>query len=275
MQFKNDKFEQGLILLSAWDNVPPLHFIKTHTWFDYMVGGLLEGSVTVIAGASGDGKSLASLHLAYALAKTFKRDDEAILFVSCENDSRVDFQRKNEAEKFYGYNGDKILYWNALDNDGTKNTANKMINFNTIIDNIKEGLYKIVIIDALQNMIPPRDEGGSMKVQGDALMDQLVNAAKLSNTTVIVTWQLGRGAKSIDIEDYTVDLLSLSIGVARYASHIYAVKRQKAKKGQKNGSYWKMRIIKSRTGFNTEEDSIDLEVMKKFGFQEILTCENK
>lgn len=224
-----------------------LEFIQTNTSFDDMCGGILKESVTVIAGATGDGKSLSSIHLACSLPK-----DLSILYCSCENDIRVDIQRKEQCEKMYNI-PKNFFYWNFLEDE----LNNKKFTQMGIIDLIKEGCFDIVFLDAWQNLVPPAENGAEMKAQGDKLMEELISACRSSKTTAIMTWQLSRGTVAKDIQDLSSDDLSLSIGVARYASHIYVIKRSN-KTGKNAQPYWKMRLIKSRTGYNNVNDTIDL-----------------
>ena len=224
-----------------------LEFIQTNTSFDDMCGGILKESVTVIAGATGDGKSLSSIHLACSLPK-----DLSILYCSCENDIRVDIQRKEQCEKMYKI-PKNFFYWNYLEDE----LNNKKFTQMGIIDLIKEGCFDIVFLDAWQNLVPPAENGAEMKAQGDKLMEELISACRSSKTTAIMTWQLSRGTVAKDIQDLSSDDLSLSIGVARYASHIYVIKRSN-KANTKIKPYWKMRLIKSRTGYNNANATIDL-----------------
>lgn len=224
-----------------------LEFIKSNTVFDTMCGGILRESVTVIAGATGDGKSLSTLHLACTMPQNLN-----ILYCSCENDIRVDIQRKEQCEKFYNI-PQNFFYWNFLEDELNSKKFTQL----GIIDLIRDGVFDIVFLDAWQNLVPPADNGAEMKAQGDKLMEELISACRQSKTTAIITWQLARGTVAKDIQDLSSDDLSLSIGVARYASHIYVVKRSN-KSTQKSQPYWKMRLIKSRTGYDGTNDTIDL-----------------
>ena len=228
---------------------PPVEFIKTGAKnFDNIVGGILKGGITVIAGGSGQGKSMVGLHLASLLSKENK-----VLYASMENDVRIDLKRFNDvlSKKIYDININNINYVNAGCEIDENNMllSNKDI-FNNLINEIPN--YDIVVIDGLDLLVDLSEDGAELYKNGNLLMKLLHKSLKENGleTAIIITWQMNRNANVKKIEELNQYAIGTSMGIIRYASHVYGVCRFE--------NNWYLKLMKSRTEFNIDASYIDI-----------------
>ena len=229
---------------------PPVEFIKTGAKnFDNIVGGILKGGITVIAGGSGQGKSMVGLHLASSLSKENK-----VLYASMENDVRIDLKRFNDiiSKNIYEININNINYVNAGCEFDENNMllSNKDI-FNNLIQEIPN--YEIIVIDGLDLLVDLSEDGADLYKNGNLLMKLLHKSLKengLEKTAIIITWQMNRNANVKKIEELNQYAIGTSMGIIRYASHVYGVCRFE--------NNWYLKLMKSRTEFNIDSSCIDI-----------------
>ena len=234
------------------EGIPPIEYIKTNSVLDICFEeGFMIPSVNVIAGSTGDGKSLALLHLAYRASLEHK-----VLYISCENAIQTDYKRINKIRKTYGdINDNNITYINILDQEFEKDTK---VTEKDVLNLIIKGDFEMIFIDSYQVMFDTDAEDGASLFQiGNKLIKLVYSAAVASNTAVFITWQLVR-AKIDKIEDVDENDISQSMGIARYATSMFVIKGNK-----KKSTDWKIKLVKSREDFLTN-DPIDLLYDNKF-----------
>lgn len=220
--------------------IPELNFTYTNSALDrYFVRGFTTPSVNVIAGGTGDGKSLCLLHLAYLSSY-----DHKILYISCENEITVDLKDRVSKikERYKYYNEDNITYINVLDKLENENTDTKPAE---VLQLINSGKYDMIFLDSYQVLFDTEaSDGASLYQIGNTIMKALYGCSVKSKVAVFITWQLAR-IKVDSIDDIDENDISQSMGIARYANTMFAIKR--SKKQLKN---WKIKLIKSRSDFN-------------------------
>ena len=129
-------------------------------------GGLVHGSVTLLAGQPGIGKSTLLLQLAYAIAQT-----SSLLYVSGE-----------ESAEQVAMRGKRIS--SAKDKNVVIATSNSA---NDIATTIVSGEYNVVIVDSVQTLATDEITGVPGSVSQVTNSAQLITlAAKQSNTAVIL-----------------------------------------------------------------------------------------
>lgn len=232
--------------------IPELHYIKTNSVLDrYFEEGFTTSSVNVIAGGTGDGKSLCLIHLAYRASY-----DHKILYISCENSIQTDSKRFDKIKETYEeYNEDNITYINVLDKLENENTETKPAE---ILQLINSGKYDMVFLDSYQVLFDAEaSDGATLYKIGNTIMKALYGCSVKSNVAVFITWQLAR-IKVESIEDIDENDISQSMGIARYANTMFVIRRSK-----KNLKNWKIKLIKSREDFNPI-GSIELMYNDKF-----------
>lgn len=233
------------------EGIPSIEYVKTNSILDlHFEEGFMIPSVNVIAGSTGDGKSLMLLHLAYRASV-----DHKILYVSCENSIQTDYKRIKKIRQTYGdINDNNITYINILDQEFEKDTR---VKDKDIIDLIVNGNFEMIFIDSYQIMFDKGEDGASLYKVGNELIKTVYGAAVESNTAVFLTWQLVR-AKVDKIDDIDENDISQSMGIVRYATSMFVIKRNKKKKND-----WKIKLIKSREDF-IDNDPKDLLFGGKF-----------
>lgn len=218
--------------------------VFTNTKLDsVLVEGFNPRSVNIFAGRTGSGKSLALLHLAYR----FSIVNESVCYISFENDIYNDAERMREIDKTYVEKGN-FDYYNYLELEALDYGVEKR----NIVELFKK--YKYVFLDAYQLLCDDLEDGASMHAAGNVLMKELHKLSLKFGITFFLSWQLSRGAPS-DIKEIEVDDMSFSIGVARYASTVWAISKEVDDNLNIN---WRVRLIKSRAKYNDNKTIISM-----------------
>ena len=229
-------------------DIPDIEFYETGSYsFDNIVGGIIQGGITVIAGGTGQGKSMVGLHLASLLSKENK-----VLYLSIENAIQIDIKRFKKTLEIYDYDVDNISYINAILYDESYTEILK-----TCLEKIKSQEYNILVIDGADLMFKDTDDGAKMFKEGEDFMKILHKTLSDTSSSCILTWQLNRGGimkKTID--DIDTSDIATSMGIVKYASQVYAVKRQL--KDEKSPNKWFLRLIKTRTEANWDHATINI-----------------
>lgn len=223
-------------------DIPEIEFIKTGAQnFDDIVGGIIKGGITVVAGGSGQGKSLIGLHLASLLSATNK-----IHYISIENALQIDLKRFSDlsSKRIYSMNMYNIDYENANMIDDSYSAL-----FKSIVATMND--YDVIVIDGLDLMIDVAEDGADMYKNGNILMKNLHNALKDNPfVSIIITWQMNRNSNVKKIDELNQYAIGTSMGIVRYASHVYGVARI--------DKQWFLKLMKSRTEFNIDKQYINI-----------------
>ena len=213
------------------------------------VGGLMEGGIHLVAGATGSGKSMFLLHSAIQVAKA--NPNKTVFYISFENDPRIDKSRFVKALDTYHIESSTLdnLYFvlGASESDDMFKKSSKPIvalakekSTATLSDLFDTELAKdnIFFIDGAEYQMSSAKEGSELFEQGQKLMAMMSKCALKNNACIICSWQLVRGTNDKKIEKLSCDDISMSIAVARIATTIWAIK--------KTGDSWGIINIKSR-----------------------------
>lgn len=232
-----------LFTLKDWEdaNLPPIEYLKTNTKFDQFVGGLVRGSATVISGFSGNGKSLIGLHLASAISKNNK-----VGYVSCENLANIDLDRFKKVDK----KSENIVYYNVNHGSLDNVTFNDDDIISVITQMIKRDIFDVIFVDGLEVLMQQTSDGAGMYAQGNELMKKLIKAVSATKTALVITYQLNRASASKKLEDINAGDIADSLGIIRYATNVYALKR--------DSKEWRLRCIKSRVECDWSNDIISV-----------------
>lgn len=236
---ENDDFEEKFLMSSEElrsNYFGDLEYIVTSTAFDALAYGFVKGEVAIIAAPTGEGKSLSLQYLAEKTALNYR-----VLYIGCENDIRVDQQRS----KNFKVNS-HFKYGNSI-------YMNKPELLKSLCKYIADGRCDIVFIDAINIELKNAKDGMDSKNIGSDMMKAIIKSAKISNTAVVLTWQLTRGSKLKSIDDITTDDFEISISVVQYASTIYTVKYNKDRNKKE------IKLIKTRFEKNFTVDKIDFQ----------------
>lgn len=211
----------------------------THTEFDKLAGGIPKNALTIIAGATGNGKSLSSLMVAYSLACNY-----TILYISCENRRRTDHARLKALTKLFGVQ--KAFFYVNI-----KDVKDKM---NAIQGALLSTGFDIIVLDGVQFIMRSGETGGQMLALGETLVKGILEAINTNDNkpTVLLSWQLRREATKKKLDELTTDDIAMSIGIAQACEQAYVVSKNK-----KDGSIW-MGSIKNREIFEGQKESITL-----------------
>ncbi len=213
-----------------------MKFIKTNCkCIDSTLNGLVEGGIHLIAGATGNGKSLLLLHLALNIAKT-----RQVFYISLENDIRIDNVRFKLAKKQYGITSASFLYMNGIDTSFVIGRNQEVKKNKTLLDLLGDYNDAVVVIDGPEYITSGKD-GTEMYNSGNDLVRKLQDLCKSNNLTFLLSWQMQRGSNNVKIEDISTDYLSTSIGAPRVASSVWCIKKDNVKRN------WALICLKSRT----------------------------
>lgn len=229
--FLKEEFEEDEVLL-------------TNTEFDKLAGGIPKNALTIIAGATGNGKSLSSLMVAYALAC-----NSTVLYISCENRRRTDHARLKALTKLFGVQ-------NAFFYVNIKTVKDKM---NAIQGALLSTGFDIIVLDGVQFIMKSGETGGQMLAIGETLVKGILEAINTNDNkpTVLLSWQLRREATKKKLDELTTDDIAMSIGIGQACEQAYVVAKGRDKDGKPNGSIW-MGSIKNRDVFEGQKSSITL-----------------
>lgn len=213
--------------------------LLTHTEFDKLAGGIPKNALTIIAGATGNGKSLSSLMVAYALACNY-----TILYISCENKRKTDNSRLKDLTKLFGVQ-DTFFYVNI------RSVKDKM---NAIEGALLSTGFDIIVLDGVQFIMKSGETGGQMQAIGETLVKGILEAINTNDNkpTVLLSWQLRREATKKKLDELTTDDIALSISIGQACEQAYVVSKNKS-----DGSIW-MGSIKNRDVFEGQKSSITL-----------------
>lgn len=199
-------------------------FLPTNTWLDKYVGGFEKSEITGIYGPTKSGKSFVALYAALNASTTSK-----VLFISCENSLRLDNSRINMfKEKDVKYNFQLLNY----DLTG--------LEYEEFFKRVKEIIedFDLVVIDGWNYILPPEEEGGGLFKSGGEFIRELRRAARNTNTSVAITWQLSRGNKQKGVDELTSDDVAISIDVPRTCVTSFLVKAETVKvKGEEKDAW--------------------------------------
>ena len=177
-------------------------------------GGLVAGSVNLIAGQPGIGKSTLLLQLAYSLAAT-----QAVLYVSGEESSH---QIGLRAERLGTINSNLQLATSTVADD--------------IANTIANGKYKLVIVDSIQTVTTGVISSAAGTVSQITNSTQLLTAAaKQSGTALILVGHVTKEG---------------SIAGPKVLEHVVDVVLQL--EGDRYGGFKVLRAIKNRYGSTNE-----------------------
>lgn len=209
--------------------------VLTHTEIDKLCGGIPKSALTIIAGSTGNGKSLSSIITAYHLAL-----DSTVIFVSCENRERTDQKRIKALNEKYGPR-DKFFYYNV------KRVVEKE---KSIMSLLECGEFDIVVIDGMQFILDSGRNGSESKAIGEKLVKQMIADINYNENkpTVVLSWQLNREGNKLDLSDLTPAHIAMSMDVSTACEQMFAVKKIKKTKDICMAS------IKNR---DTDEDSMN------------------
>lgn len=218
---------------------PEEESLLTNTEFDKLSGGIPKNALTIIAGATGNGKSLSSLMVSYALACNY-----TVLYISCENRRKTDNSRLKDLTKLFGVR-DTFFYVNI------KPVKDKMKAIQGAL--ISTG-FDIIVLDGVQFIMKSGETGGQMQAIGETLVKGILEAINTNDNkpTVLLSWQLRREATKKKLDELTTDDIALSIGIGQACEQAYVVSKNKA-----DGSIW-MGSIKNRDVFEGQKSSITL-----------------
>ena len=213
--------------------------LLTHTEFDKLAGGIPKNALTIIAGATGNGKSLSSLMVAYSLACNY-----TILYISCENKRKTDHARLKDLTKLFGVQ-DTFFYVNI------KTVKDKM---NAIQGALLSTGFDIIVLDGVQFIMKSGETGGQMQSIGETLVKGILESINTNDNkpTVLLSWQLRREATKKKLDELTTDDIALSISIGQACEQAYVVSKNKS-----DGSIW-MGSIKNRDVFEGQKSSITL-----------------
>lgn len=218
--------------------------VFTNTKLDSVLyEGFNPRSINIFAGRTGSGKSLALFHLAYRFSIT----NDSVCYISFENDIYNDAERMQEIDKTY-IEKSNFDYYNYLQLEALGYGVDRK----SIVELFKN--YKYVFLDAYQLLTDDLEDGASMHATGNVLMKELHKISLKYGITFFLSWQLTRGAPS-NIKEIEVDDMSFSIGVARYASSVWAISKEVDDNLNVN---WRIRLIKSRAKYNDNKTIISM-----------------
>lgn len=239
LKLENDEFESKFLMDSSelrTKDFGKIEYIPTSTLFDYLGYGFVKGEVAIISAPTGEGKSLSLQYLAEKTAKNSR-----VVYIGCENDIRIDQQRSKNFKSDSNFKYGNTLY----------NKPKEL--FESLCKYVAEGRCDIIFIDAINMELKQAKDGIESKNLGMDLMKALIKNAKISNTAVVLTWQLNRGCKLKDIDDISTDDMELSLGISQSASTMYVVKyNPKTKKKE-------IKLIKTRFEKNYDIDRINFQ----------------
>lgn len=223
---------------------PPKDYIITGTKIDKISNGFAKKEIHLICGKSGQGKSLSMTHLAINCAI----EGSKVFYIALENDQIDDLERiKDTGQTYNDYINENLLnnfkYVNLSEDTDIKERIK------TIIEKLGEN--DIVFVDGTEFLITGKTST-EISENGRKLMLSLRNAARTSNSTIVMSWQTNRLAGMKKFEEIQVEDLSGSMSVPQQAYSVWYIGWWK----EKSTLNWKMRYIKCRGKIiNKKEDS--------------------
>ena len=261
----DSKFNGKITALDkVMNNTPPSVTWESRTIIDNLLGGSIsKKSLIAIVGGTGDGKSLLLCHLASRFS-----EDKKVLYLSFENTTENDCDRFRVCAELYAQmKPNNIGYLNIFESEvGTGEIGKWQVGYLDRI--IFEGQWDVVCIDAWQNSFDTIDQE-KISTVGNELMTKLSNLMYKTNTPIFFTWQSTKSANGKNLSDMSMEDLSGSAGVGRYATEVFFLKREKDQipgKSQASKSHRKIKLLKTRGSKNARwDDPIeDLEISGRF-----------
>ena len=242
-------------------NTPPSTLWQTRTIIDDLLGGgISKKSLVAIVGGTGDGKSLFLVHLASRFS-----EDKRVLYLSFENTSENDCDRfRHCAEIYRQFKAENIGYLNVFESE----IGFEKWKANYIDRVILENTWDVVCIDAWQNSFDDIRQEDVART-GNEMMTILRNIMYKTNTPIFFTWQSTKTANGTPLKDISMEDLSGSAGVGRYATEVFFIKRERDEvkaEGIKSFSHRKIKLLKTRGSKNARWDKPieDLEITGRF-----------
>lgn len=184
-------------------------------------GGIVAGSINLIAGQPGIGKSTLLLQLAYAVAQSYP-----VLYVSGEESAH---QIGLRAQRLGAHHNDLQLATSTVADD--------------IAATIRSGTYRLVIVDSIQTIACSAIASASGTVSQITNSTQLITAAaKATNTAVILVGHVTKEG---------------SIAGPKVLEHVVDVVLQLD--GERYGGFKVLRAIKNRYGSTTEAGIFEMQ----------------
>lgn len=208
----------------------------SNTRLDKLCGGFSRNGVHVFAGGSGSGKSYLLMHLAYRFSITHDK----VCYFSFENDLEEDIERMHEIKGQYFEKG-SFDYYNYQD----LLSKGKVYKNDELMELLKH--YDYVFLDAFQIVYDTASqEGAGMHTIGNAIMTELTRLAIENHLIIFMTWQLQGKATKQSKEDMSIEDMSYSMGVSRYAKTVWIIDNRPCKE-DKNEKNWTIKLDKTRS----------------------------
>lgn len=203
--------------------VEPIDFLKTGTVIDTVCGGIVRGTMTVISGSTGNGKSMFAAQLAYFMSQHHK-----VAYLSMENTKNEDLKRFSSFERQFGFTA-KFNYARELigikDLEVPADTEVLFIDsFDFMLENSMDGV--------LQN-------GFQSSVACNELSKRLIEFAETNNVAIVVVVQLNTEAERSELWELLPSNIKGGYTISQKATHIWAIQN-------KNG--FKIKMLKNRIG---------------------------
>lgn len=300
-----DKLEQDYEnYLSIAEKMFSKHQLQGHSTgyssLDTLVRGIKPGSLIVLAGATGIGKSLFALNVLTSLAKR----GVSTSYYDLENGEITTKQRlvciwANKTASFFediSNLGDTLLtiatysehisYYDSIAL-GEENLYSKLL------IHLESNLAEVILIDPLQSLESVTDSTSSFNEQGK-IIKELKEYAQRTGKAVIVCHHLRKGQSTgkwvTDLEDVkehkyqmpTIEDLKGSAKIADYATEVWGIVRTASADTREGRGKTLLRILKNRTGLKGDvrlffdEDTLKFyETSKVYQEEEVINLFGK
>lgn len=241
-------------------DIPPIEMLTTDTNFDDLAGGIPQSHFSVLAAGTGVGKSMSSMLIASAYAQKYK-----VCYIALENDLAEDKDRISSEQ--FQFKDLKNLDYISLDclSDYLHNSVYYAIRWL-----IREKNYDLYVIDGLMLYLPDARDGMESYNIGNTVLGEIQRLCKKCHKTVLLTWQLTREAIGKKFEELSEGDVATSIGVSRYAGHVYILGRDKPKKKDGVDTFPPVKLKISKIRVNKDPSKYhtgnELEIQNYKGF---------
>ena len=276
-------------------------FPTGYSSLDAYVHGLKPGTLTVMSGSTGMGKSLFVMNILVSLAK---RQVETQYF-DLENSQNLSHQRlvtiwsgKNREFFLDETNKDEAIatmyaysdYISYMEKDDLGKDGNL---FQNLMKWLNVSKAKVILIDPLQTLESETDSSSSFNEQGK-ITRELKEFAQRKNKAIILCHHLRKGSKAgdwvTDMDDVketryqmpSIEDLKGSGKITDYATDVWGMIRTKNADTKEGRGKTKLRILKNRQGltgdvdFYFDEDSLKFYENKKiYETEEVVTLFGK
>lgn len=248
---------------------------------DAYVQGMKPGTLTILAGATGMGKSLFGLNILINLArrevetqyfdlensKTLSHQRLIAMWTGKTRDFFLDEANKEEAIKsMYEYTG----YISYMEKDDLGKDGNL---FQNLLKWLNVSKAKVILIDPLQTLESETDSSSSFNEQGK-IARELKEFAQRKNKAIVLCHHLRKGSKAgewvTDMDDIketryqmpSIEDLKGSGKIADYATDVWGLIRTKNANTKEGRGKTRLRVLKNRTGltgdldFHFDEDTL-------------------